>query len=208
MHLCAHGAARAGRGAADMGQQEHIVEAAVARVDLGLALEHVEARRRELAGGEGRDQRVIIHDVAARRVHHDGALGQQRQRLGIDDAARLRRRGAVDGEEIAMGQHVLEAGMIAGAMRRLRRHGPARMIVELHAEGPWRAWPPPGRCGPCRGCRAACPKRHAPWARPASFRPSGSPAPCGRPRRRRGRPRGSAAGRCPPSHRSARPACW
>ena len=59
------------------------------RVDLGLALEHVEAGREQPAGVQRVGQRGLVDDRAARRVHeHRGRL-HEREPAGVDQVVRV-----------------------------------------------------------------------------------------------------------------------
>ena len=84
-----------------------------------------------------------------------------------------RRRGAVDRDDVHAGQHLVEAFPI----------GRLQLVLDaLAARGggcgsgstgrrPWRAAPPRCRCGPCRRCRAACPRCAGRASRSATSRP-------------------------------------
>src|SRR3546814_5845863 len=57
----AHGIAGFARGAADVRGQKHVVELAIARVDMGFVGVDVQARGKQAAAGERVDQRVVDH---------------------------------------------------------------------------------------------------------------------------------------------------
>ena len=95
-----------------MGQQKSVRQLAVAGMKVGLAIEHVEARGRQLAGLEGVDQRVVVDDGAARRVDDDRAVRQQGDALIVQKALGLGRRRAMQGKVIAVRQKVLDGDVI------------------------------------------------------------------------------------------------
>ena len=78
-----------------MGQQKHIVERAIVRMDVGLVGENIQSSRRQLAGPQGVDQSLVIDDGTAGRIHHDCPVGQGGQCSAIEQVVRFRRGGAM-----------------------------------------------------------------------------------------------------------------
>src|SRR5438874_9792141 len=105
---------------AQMRQEKDIFDLTISRVYIGFTPEHIETGRRELARFEGVEERIVIDDVAARRIDQDCAIREKRQSIGIYEIAGLGRRSAIDGQIITERQHVRETGMITGAMRKGR----------------------------------------------------------------------------------------
>ena len=75
------------------------------RVRLGR--EDVERRSGDVAGAEGVQQRVLVHQLAAGGVDDAHARLHAREGACIDRALRLRREREVEGEEVGLGQGVL-----------------------------------------------------------------------------------------------------
>ncbi len=63
-----HGVAGFAGGAADMGQRERVAQLPVARVDVRLAVEDVEAGRRHLARAQRLLQSLVVDEGAAERA--------------------------------------------------------------------------------------------------------------------------------------------
>src|SRR3989338_6737220 len=87
----AHGVARFERGAAEVWEQESVGKIEISRMEVRLVVVDVEPRRADTAGGEGLDQGFVVHDVAARRIHDDGAVRQEGDGLAVDEASCFRR---------------------------------------------------------------------------------------------------------------------
>src|SRR5437667_3303589 len=85
----AHGDARIARGAAEMRQEEHIVERPVTWIDLRFVAEYVKSRGGNPAGFKRRDQGIVIDDIAARCIDDDGALRQFVDQRPIHQPARF-----------------------------------------------------------------------------------------------------------------------
>ena len=68
-----------------MGQQHHVRHRAQRRRHVRLVVEHVESRAQDRAGLKRRDQRVLIHDAAARDVDDDALRAKRRQHIRVDD---------------------------------------------------------------------------------------------------------------------------
>ena len=104
-------------------------------MDVWLAREDIEAGIAHLAGFKRRDKIVVVDEVAARGVHHDGAARQLRKGAGVDDAARLRRRGRVDGEEFADAEQAVERGVVDRTLFLGGREPPPVVVMDFHVEG-------------------------------------------------------------------------
>ena len=99
-------------------------------------LEHIEPGAGELALLQHPDQRVLVDDVAARRVDHIGRGLQQREAAGGEEMERSGGRGAVDRDDVHAGQHLVEA-LPVGRLQLvldLRRDALAVVIVDRQAE--------------------------------------------------------------------------
>ena len=70
---------------------------------------HVDRCARDLARLERRDQRRLVHELAAGRVDDAHAVPHLRDRRGVDRVARVVGERQVEGEEICARQHFLEA---------------------------------------------------------------------------------------------------
>ena len=82
-----HGVAGFAGGAADMGQQESAVQLPVARVDVRLAVEDVEAGRRHLALAQRLLQGLVADEGAAGAVDHDHPRRPRRAAPSISSRA-------------------------------------------------------------------------------------------------------------------------
>ena len=74
----------------------------------GLHVPHVAAVARELPALERLRDRVLVADRAARGVDDPGALLEVLEQLGVAEAARALVQGAVDGDDVALGDEVLQ----------------------------------------------------------------------------------------------------
>ena len=62
-------------------QEEDVVEREIARIDLGLAIEHIETGIADVARSERCDERTVVDEIAARRIDENGAGLQMREGL-------------------------------------------------------------------------------------------------------------------------------
>lgn len=85
-------AARDLRGAADMGQQDHVVPRGERGGHMRLLLEHIEPGPAEASGLQGRDQRGLVDHLAAGDIDDHAARTDRLQHLGPDQARRSWRR--------------------------------------------------------------------------------------------------------------------
>lgn len=79
-------------------------------MDRGLAVEDVEARRRDAAGAERLDQGRVLDEVAARDIDDNRPGREARERAGIQEASGLRRGGRREDQEIADFQEAAGGG--------------------------------------------------------------------------------------------------
>ena len=86
------------------------------------------------AVAQGRDQRRIVDDAAARGIDQDRVGVHRRQPLAIDEAVRLRRGRAVNRDDIDCRQQAVHAGVVLGPRRVLVRQRIAIVIMNLHLE--------------------------------------------------------------------------
>ena len=122
-----------------MRHQDDVVHAREGRFRLQrLALEHVEARARDRAPVERRDQRLLVDDGAARGVDQVGRRLHRRQLRLADEVARLRVEGRVHGDVVGAAQqlvqrlHALDA---VGAEHALAEVGVVRDHVQAERLG-------------------------------------------------------------------------
>ena len=188
-----------GRGA-EVRQRDHGLEGEQRRVGAGLLGVHVEAGAGHAAVDEGRVQRRLVDDAAASGVD-DVDRGLDLVQLGVaDEADRLGGLGQVHGDEVALGQEVVEGDHPDAELSGARGLHVGVVGDELDAEGAAAAGPRARRCGPGRRRRPPCrpPRRRCTWS--ASTR--------------RARARSWRARRCGPrrgaGRRPARPRsrCW
>ncbi len=125
-----------------------------------LVLEPVETGAGDFAVFEHPAKRVFVDDLAARGVVHYGIGAQIFEAARREQVIGRRRVWAIDRNDVHARQHLVERIPI-------RMPRAASSIGEAHAgddydnesidRRPWRAAPMlPGRCGPCRRCRAVC----------------------------------------------------
>ncbi len=108
-------------------------------MDRGLAVEDVEARRRDAAGAERLDQGRVLDEVAARDIDDNRSGREARERAGIQEASGLRRGGRREDQEIADFQEAAGGGVEGGAVLDVE---PATVVVVyIHVEAALR---PPG----------------------------------------------------------------
>jgi len=106
----------------DLGRVVVVEEAA-------LGLVHVEGQAAEVATLEGGDDGLGVDEAAARRVDQDGALLHLGQRVLVDDVARRLHEGAVQADEVALGQQGVQVGVLA----ELLELGDGEGVVGEHA---------------------------------------------------------------------------
>ena len=107
------------------------------RIDRRLVLEDVEPGAGDLAVLKHLDQRILVDDVAARRVDDVGGRLHQRQPARRQQMEGRRRRRAIDRDDVHAGQHLVEAFPIGRLQLVLdgRQHAVAVVIVDRQAEG-------------------------------------------------------------------------
>ena len=122
-----------------MRQDDHLAPARQPdelRVDRRLVLEHVEPGAGQPAFPKHLDQRVLVDDVAARRVDDVGGRLHQRQTPRRQEMEGRRRGGAVHRNDVHPGQHLVEA-LPVGRLELVldcRRHAVPVVIVDGQAE--------------------------------------------------------------------------
>ena len=100
--------------AADVRNHEQVVEAGrsdehgVRAVDVRLAVENVERSTAYLSTLERSQERAVVDDTAARRVHEDGAALHGRERVSVDEVPRARRVSHVQRDHVAVGEQLIE----------------------------------------------------------------------------------------------------
>lgn len=86
---------------AHVGEEDDLLVAHEARVDLGLLFEDVEPRAGDDAFIQGVDERGLVDDGTAGRVHDDGRGLHLRELGGREDVARRRVQGQVEAKHVA-----------------------------------------------------------------------------------------------------------
>ena len=117
------------------------------------------AARGELAGAQRLDQRLLVDELAARGVDHPRAVGQLRDRVAPEEAARLGRERQVQRQELRRREHLVRRSR--RARRRARGSAPWRRTGRRRrraSRGRARGARPAGRCGRSRARRASCPR--------------------------------------------------
>ena len=84
-------------------------------IDLWLALEHIKPRPADGAAFQCRDKRILVNDIAARRVDHIGRRRHGCERLPAEDVARLGRCRAMQADKIAGGADLGDTGQLTAA---------------------------------------------------------------------------------------------
>ena len=97
-----------GRGA-EVGRDDDVVAGEDRVLGEGLGGEDVERGAAELAGLEAGHQRVEVDQLAAGAVDEAGAVLHRGDRLGVDQADRLRRLRHVQGDQVGAAEHLLDA---------------------------------------------------------------------------------------------------
>ena len=82
-----------------------------------LLLEHVEGRAGHLAALDGRRERRLVDDPAARAVDDAHAAPHARERARADEPARLRRERGVDGDEVGARVELVERDQLDAQAR-------------------------------------------------------------------------------------------
>src|SRR5918911_3316372 len=101
-----------------------------------LVRQHVEGRCSQVAGPQCRKQGTLVDDGAPGRVDKNGMRRQQRQRLGIDQVARLLAEQAMEAESIGAYQQVVQALHTGGARHLVLAARHVRIIpAHVKAEG-------------------------------------------------------------------------
>ena len=179
--------------------------------DLRFTVEHIQTRTTDGAEPQGLRQGVFVDHFAARGVDQEGIGAHQVQPAGVDQMAVCRTTWAMQRDEIALRQQLVDRRHLHGVVARqhLRRHGRAVLHQDLHAKAEMRALRH-GLTDPAKADDAqASPPR--PWCR--SNGSAASPTSRRRAIRVRPRPRGAPPSasaswryrRCIPT---ARRACW
>ena len=133
-HQYLHLPLRLQRPRADVRQEDAVLVADEARVDLGLVLVHVQARPPHLAALQCLDERIFVDDRTAGRVDEDDALFHPGELVSGDEPARAGVEGEVDADDVARPEQLLEAHVL-GVDRILRRGHPGSIVVlYAHAE--------------------------------------------------------------------------
>ena len=134
-HLHAHGIARFYRGAAEVGEQDDVLQGQQAGVHAGFAVVNVQAGGGDLAGLEGGDQGDVVHQGAAAGVGDDGAVGELGDAGGIEPVPGCRAAGGVEGEDVAEGEEGVVGGVEGCAGLLVGGELGAVAVVDGHAEG-------------------------------------------------------------------------
>ena len=123
-----------------MGQKEGVFQFPVFRVDIGLVIEHVQSGSGQLCRFQGGNQGLVVNHAAPGRVDDDGPVGKPGDALGVQQAHRFGCVGAVERQELAERQHVVQILMENGPLFQGRIQAAAVVIVDFHVETPG----PPG----------------------------------------------------------------
>ena len=118
-----------------MGDQHDVLELEQGRVHVGLVLEDVEAGALDDAVTQRLGQRALVHDGPAGRVDEVGVAAHLREALGRDQVVRLGRERAVQRDDIARAEQIVEAEERCSQLRLellVRAAPPA--VDDLHAE--------------------------------------------------------------------------
>jgi len=130
-----HGVAGLAGGAADMQQQECVVQLPVTRVDVRLAVEDVQTGRRHLARAQGLLQGLVVDEGAARALlTTNRPRTQQPDALGVQEVPGRRRRRAMQGQHVTGGQQSLQTLMVDRPLLDLGGHTSAIVVVNAHPE--------------------------------------------------------------------------
>jgi hypothetical protein len=118
-----------------VGHDGHVVQLQQGRVDLGLALEHVQAGRPQLAGPQGLGQGGLVDDRAPGGVDQHGRRLHAGQPLGPDQVLGGRRQPGVDAHEVGLGQQLVQLapGHAQGGLA-VAVQPPAGGVEDRHAE--------------------------------------------------------------------------
>ena len=103
------------------GDRMTLSKAGEPHVEIRLGAKHIQAGGEQLPGGQRVDQRVLVHQAAARYVHQHGAVLQLCQCCRVDDFVGRRSRRCMQRQEVAVRQHVVERGEVARALLQFRR---------------------------------------------------------------------------------------
>ena len=140
--------------------------------EYGSAGEDVERRAGELARADRLGQRVLVDERAARGVDEPRAVPHQRDRVAVDQAARLVGERRVQRHEVGRGEQLLERLRLLDA-ELAEPLAPDEGVVrdDVHRRGRSRGGRPAGRSGRSRSRRASCPPSSIPLQRERSQRP-------------------------------------
>ena len=117
-----------------MRQQHRILKRAIARMDVGLAREHVQPRERDLTGFQGGNQRIVIHQRAACGVGDDGTTGQQGDAFGVEPFQRGRPTWGIQRQHVTDGEEALVIVVIDGPQFQIGGQARAVAVMHLHVE--------------------------------------------------------------------------
>ncbi len=94
--------------ARDMRRGNHVGIAHQARIGGRLGFKYVEPGAGDVSAFDRRQQRLFVHQFAARAIHDANAFLRQRERFGIDQVRGFRRQRAMQADEVARLQNVFE----------------------------------------------------------------------------------------------------
>ena len=130
---------------------------------LGLIAGSCSKTSRPAPPSSPRDQhlghRRLVDHLAAGGVDHDGVRLQQLQPPRREQMVGRRRARAGQRDDVHVRQHLVEGVPVGRVQLRLDASGRPACGCGSGSAGrtPWRGGPAPGRCGPCRRCRALRP---------------------------------------------------
>ena len=136
----AHGHPGLVGGAAEVGQEHHVLHGEQRGRDLRLALVDVEAGPGDRARPQRLHQRRLVYHVTPRGVDEKGAPPHPGQPLAVHEVAGLRRGRTVERDEVRLLQHLLRACSRGSApsAARFRGRGRIRIVKDHpHAESVW-----------------------------------------------------------------------
>ena len=122
-HLAADVGLRLGGAAADVGRQQHVLEAGERRLEhrvvaLGLDREHVDGGTADVLALQRVGQRVDVHHRAARGIDQVRTGLHLRQLFGADQVDGGRQLGHVQRDHVGAGQQLVQRSHLAGVAQR------------------------------------------------------------------------------------------
>ena len=117
-----------------MRSHENVFERRELRIAARFLLKTVEPHRSQLAGCQGFDQRVLIHQIAPRRVDKNGPVREAAEGFSGHNPTGPIGHGTVERQEVRGRKQALERIVKDGTLFELRRQSFGIMVVDLHVE--------------------------------------------------------------------------